>query len=97
MSCLSPEILLKTSTSRLDNCISAFMDLKLISGIDGDLIKDDFDTLKASRRVENLLKAFENKTDRLDQLFNIDIGGIVQLNNATKRFVNIIFTLYHGY
>ena len=72
------------------------MDLKLISGIEGDLITDDFDKLKASQQVQNLLKAFENRTDRLDQLFNIDIGEIVQLSDATKKFVNIIFTLYHG-
>ena len=96
LSCLSPTIILNNSLSRLDNCISYFMDRNIITGIEGDQIKEDYVAIKESNKTRTLLEAFDWKSDRLDELFNVKMRGKISVSKHFIKFVNLIFILFHG-
>ena len=95
MSCLSPEIILRSSTDRVDLCIDKFMELNRISGEEGDMIKEDYCKIRDNRQAKKMMESFDKEKNRLDQTF-LDLASIMNLSNAFKRFVNIILINFHG-
>ena len=87
MSCLSPSIMLNNSVSRLDNCISYFMDLDLVNDIEGDQIKEDYVAIKENKNTRRMLEAFDSKVDRLDELSNVKIKSKISLSHYFTKFV----------
>jgi hypothetical protein len=50
-------------------CVEKFIDIKQIDGSTADIIKEDYELLMSNSHVLELLKNFDEKEDRLDQLF----------------------------
>ena len=48
---MSPAVISNSSFSRLDLCIDKFIEIKRISGIEGEEIKEDFEKLKKNHNA----------------------------------------------
>jgi hypothetical protein len=76
-------------------CVEKFIDIKQIDGSTADIIKEDYELLMSNSHVLELLKIFDEKEDRLDQLF-IEIFKNVNIQKETKSFVALILSIFHG-
>ena len=95
LSCLSPKIMLSNNSERINMCVEKFIDIKRIDGSTADIIKEDYELLISNSYVLELLKNFDEKEDRLDQLF-IEIFKNVNVQKETKNFVTLILSSFHG-
>ena len=95
LSCISPEVILRKSNSRLDLCVEKLISLRRITGLEADEIKEDFEKMGLDREVIEMLKNFKVNEDSLDKLF-LKIFQQINACNSFKKFVHIILTLFHG-
>ena len=98
LSCISPSIMLQpvVGVHRIKCLIRELMDLDLLDGGGADTIKADYETIINDARIVKLLSEYEEKDDRLENLFNRIFNIQKDTSVQFKKVVKTILTMFHG-
>ena len=98
-SCLCPSIIIdspKVGKIRCNVAAEELVKIGRIDGVEGDTIASDYSKLCSDKKIINVMKNFDQKTDSLDILYNEIFSSAITLSKEFQEFVYSSLVMFHG-